>query len=271
FAARAQHGREVVCVPYGAPDDRVLARLVERRRGYARAEIVDVVTPGPDRVLPGCRYFPTCGGCQWQHVAPEAQRRAKSAIGAEQLARIAGQRDVDARPTVASPADWGYRSRITLVVEGQRAGYHLARSHRLLEIDECPIADPAVVTHLDAVRRWIASLRAPLRRVTIAAAPGGVAVSAIAGARPGAADRAASESALSPTAGLRGIVLSGGGERLVVGDPSVRVDLEPGLDLEVPVDAFTQVNAGANRRLVEIVLRFAAPRPGMPMLDLYCG
>src|SRR5262249_57218903 len=52
---------------------------------------------------------------------------------------------------------------------------------------------------------------------------------------------------------------------------SVRVDLEPGLDLEVPVDAFTQVNAGANRRLVEIVLRFAAPRPGMPMLDLYCG
>src|SRR5262249_60396786 len=107
----------------------------------------------------------------------------------------------------------------------------------------------AVVPHLDAVRRWIASLRAPLRRVTIAAAPGGVAVSAIAGARPGAADRAASESALSRTAGLRGIVLSGGGERLGVGDPSVRVDLEPGVDLEVPVDASPRGTAGGDGRL----------------------
>lgn len=271
FDALARHDGEVVFVPYAAPGDRVRARVVERRRGYARAEIDSVPVAGADRVLPGCRYFPTCGGCQWQHVAPEAQRRAKSAIVGEQLARIAGLRDVDVLPTIASPADWSYRSRITLVVEGRRAGYHRTRSHRLVEIDGCPIADPAIVQHLDSVRHWIGATRTALRRVTIAVAPGGVAVAAIAAARPADGDRAACERALAADAGLRGIVVAGAGSRLVAGDPSVRVELEPGLDLEVPVDAFTQVNAGANRALIETAMRCAEPRPGTRALDLYCG
>jgi len=271
FDALAHHDGEVVFVPYAAPGDRVRARVVERRRGYARAEIESVPVAGADRVLPGCRWFPPCGGCQWQHVAPEAQRRARSAIVAEQLARIAGLRDVDVLPTIASPTDWGYRSRITLVVEGRRAGYHRARSHRLLEIDGCPIADPAIVRHLESVRRWIGSTRTALRRVTIAVAPGGVAVGAVAATRPADGDRAACERALAADGGLRGFVLVGGRSRLVVGDPSVRVELESGLDLEVPVDAFTQVNAGANRPLVETVLRYAEARAGTRALDLYCG
>ena len=62
FDALAHHERRVVFVPYAAPGDRVRARVVEQRRGYARAEVLEVVAAGPDRVLPGCAYFPTCGG-----------------------------------------------------------------------------------------------------------------------------------------------------------------------------------------------------------------
>src|SRR5205085_5161170 len=111
FDALAHHERQVVFVPYGAPGDRVAAHVVERRGGYLRAEIDDVPQPGPDRVLPGCPYFPTCGGCQWQHVAPAAQRRAKADIVAEQLARIAGLRDVPIEPTLSDGTAWGYRAR----------------------------------------------------------------------------------------------------------------------------------------------------------------
>src|SRR5207249_3717458 len=81
--------------------------------------------------------------CQWQHVAPPAQRDAKAAIVAEQLARTAGVRDAEVLPTLTTGGDWHYRARLTLVVEGRRAGYHRARSHRLLEIEDRPIADPA--------------------------------------------------------------------------------------------------------------------------------
>jgi 23S rRNA (uracil1939-C5)-methyltransferase len=271
FDALAHHGRQVVFVPYAAPADRVSATVIERRAGYLRARVASVVVPGPDRVLPGCRYFPTCGGCQWQHVAPGAQRAAKAAIVAEQLARIAGVRDADVRPTLPSPADWHYRARITLAVEGRRAGYQRARSHTLVEIADCPIAEPVLAAHLGAAREWIRTLRAPLRRVTIAAAPGGVALAATATARPGPADLGASEALLARVATVRGMVVSGGGARLVAGDPTVRVSLEPGLDLEVPADVFTQVNPGANRTLVETVVSLGSFAAGERVLDLYCG
>jgi len=271
FDGLAHHDRQVVFVPYTAPGDRVRAEVVERHGGYLRARVAAVLAPGPDRVLPGCRYFPTCGGCQWQQVAPPAQRDAKRAIVAEQLARVAGVRDAEVLPTLPSPADWHYRARITLAVEGRRAGYRRARSHALVEIADCPLADPAVSAHLAAARAWLAALRVPLRRLTVSAAPGGVVLAGAATARPGPADVAASEALLARVAGVRGAVIAGAGVRVVAGDPTVRVEIESGLDLEVPADAFTQVNPGANRRLVERVLALGAFVPGERALDLYCG
>jgi 23S rRNA (uracil1939-C5)-methyltransferase len=271
FDALAHRDRQVVFVPYAAPGDRVALGRVARKSGYLRGEVETVVAAGPDRVVPGCRWFPTCGGCQWQHVAPSAQRRAKAAIVAEQLARIAGVRDAEVLPTIASPADWGYRARISLVAEGRRAGYHRARSHALVEVGDCPIADPVVTGHLDVARAWLAALRVPLERVTIAAAPGGVVLAGGARVRPGPADARASDAVLAGTASVRGIVVTGGGERMVRGYPHVRVPLEKGLDLEVPVDAFAQVNPGANRLLLETVLSLARFGAGTRVLDLYCG
>jgi 23S rRNA (uracil1939-C5)-methyltransferase len=271
FDAIAHCDRHVVFVPYAAPVDRVEAEVVTRHRGYLRARVRRVETPGPARVMPGCRFFPTCGGCQWQHVAPAAQREAKTAIVAEQLARGAGVHDAAVAPALASPEDWEYRSRVTLAVEGRRAGYLQARSHALVEIDACPIADPAVSAHLDAARAWVAALRVPLRRLTVTAAPGGVVLVGAATGAPGSSDLAATEALLARIGSVRGAVLVGGGSRRVLGDPTVRVPLERGLDLEVPGDAFTQVNPGANQKLVQAVLALGAFRAGNRVLDLYAG
>src|SRR5439155_1124354 len=92
--------------------------------------------------------------------------------------------------------DWHYRARLTLVVEGRRAGYHRARSHRLLEIEDCPIADPALSAHLGAARSWISALRVPLRRVSLAVAPGGVVLAAVTNAPRGAACGSTASSAI---------------------------------------------------------------------------
>ena len=271
FDALAHHERQVVFVPYATPGDRIVAEVVERHAGYLRARVTAVDVPGPARVFPGCRYFPTCGGCQWQHVAPAAQREAKRALVAEQLARVAGVRDVEVLPIEAAPADWHYRTRITLAVEGRRAGYLRARSHALVAIDDCPIAAPVLSAHLEVARQWIAALRVPLRRATITVAPGGVAFAAVAAGRPGPADRAASEALMVRTSSVRGVVVNGAGVRMVAGDPRVRLELEPGLDLEVPADVFTQVNAGANQALIRAVLALGRFRAGERVLDLYCG
>jgi 23S rRNA (uracil1939-C5)-methyltransferase len=271
FDALAHAEGQVVFVPYAAPGDTIEAEVVERRRDWLRARVERVVAPGPARVLPGCPAFPACGGCQWQHVAPAAQQAAKRDVVAEQLRRIAGLADVEVLPTLAAADAFGYRARVSLVAEGRRLGYHRARSHALLEVDACPIAEPVVSAHLATARAWAAALRAPLRRVTVAAAPGGVALVAATDAAPGERDVRATEDLLVREPAVRGAVLRGGGARRVVGDATVRVELEPDLALDVPADAFTQVNAAANRLLVATVLAFGGFRPGEHVLDLYCG
>ncbi|TMA95437.1 MAG: class I SAM-dependent RNA methyltransferase, partial [Deltaproteobacteria bacterium] len=79
------------------------------------------------------------------------------------------------------------------------------------------------------------------------------------------------EALLARLATVRGTVLAGGGERLVAGDPTVRLPLEPGLDLEVPADVFTQVNPAANPALVATVLALGRFARGERVLDLFCG
>ena len=78
----------VVFVPYGLPGETVRVRLVEQKRSFARGEIVARLDDSPQRVAPACPYFGVCGGCDWQHVAYEEQLHFKTAIVAEQLARI---------------------------------------------------------------------------------------------------------------------------------------------------------------------------------------
>jgi 23S rRNA (uracil1939-C5)-methyltransferase len=105
----------------------------------------------------------------------------------------------------------------------------------------------------------------------VSAAPGGVVLVAAVDGAPGEHDVAVTEDLLVREAAVRGAVLRGGGTRRVVGDPTVRVEVEPGLALEIPADAFTQVNAAANRLLVATVLAFGEFRRGERVLDLYCG
>jgi 23S rRNA (uracil1939-C5)-methyltransferase len=269
--ALAHHEGRVVFVPYVAPGDRVRVRVVERRAGFLRADLCDLVAAGPDRTAPRCPVFGQCGGCQWQHLTPAAQRAAKAVIVAEQLARLGGLRDVEVRPPLSVGEPWAYRARISLLVEGRLLGFRRARSHALVEIDDCAIADPALVAHLGVARSWVAGLRAVPSRVTLARAPGGVVLVAATRRRPAPADVAVTEDLLARHASVRGAVLAGAGVRTVVGDPRLLVPLEADLQLEVPADAFTQVNLAANPLLVATVVELAGVGPGGRALDLYCG
>src|SRR5262245_46192900 len=268
--ALAHYQRCVVFVPFAAPGDRAEVHVEERHRGYVRARPTRLVTPGPSRVAPFCPVFGSCGGCQWQHVAPDAQRAAKRAVVTEQLARLGGLRDVDVRPMEAS-GDRAYRTRITLAVQDRTLGYRQGRSHALVPVSACPIAADPVSAAIAPAAECPAGEGPPMESRRIAAAPDGVVlVAALAGA-PDDGTRARAEAWLGRTRGVQGIVLRARGARLVLGDPSVHVPLEPDLRLEVPADVFTQVNPALNPLLVTTRYAEAGVRPGSRAFDLYCG
>ena len=69
------------------PGERVTVRITEDHDRWARAEVVAVLEPSPDRVEPPCPIADTCGGCDLQHASPEAQVRLKTRVVREQLER----------------------------------------------------------------------------------------------------------------------------------------------------------------------------------------
>src|SRR5689334_22126109 len=67
----------VVFVPFVALGESVEVELTEVNKKFARAKLLRIITPSPDRIQPLYQYFGDCGGCQYQHIAYETQLTMK--------------------------------------------------------------------------------------------------------------------------------------------------------------------------------------------------
>lgn len=124
-----------VFVPFALPGERVAITL-EKDRGT----LVDVLDPAPERAVPFCPHFGICGGCQLQHIAPDAYRAFKTSL-VEMPLQQAG---LEAKLERFISAGGAGRRRATLHARKDAAGYMRARSHELLDLDVCPILVPAL-------------------------------------------------------------------------------------------------------------------------------
>lgn len=120
---RLPDGRAVF-VPFGLPGERVCVRLVEEKKNFARAELLEVIEPSPERISPKCKHFGECGGCHYQHTPYEAQLRAKTEILRDQLQRIGKIENPPVRSMVACPNPWNYRNHVQFhLTEDGKLGY----------------------------------------------------------------------------------------------------------------------------------------------------
>ena len=90
-------------VPGALPGEAV--RIVPTVEGKVqRGALLEVVRPAPERIVPGCPVAGICGGCDWLHLAPAAQRREREPAVRAALERLGGL-DLSAvrwLPTVAA-------------------------------------------------------------------------------------------------------------------------------------------------------------------------
>lgn len=143
-----------VFVPRAAPGDVVDVAIVDRRRRYARARIEAVRRASTDRTEPRCPHYvkDRCGGCQLQHLSPEAQLRWKSRIVGEALRRI-GRVDVADPEIETGDRAWRYRTRITLAARGGRIGLRRTGTPGdVFDLEDCCIAAEPLMTLWQAVR-----------------------------------------------------------------------------------------------------------------------
>jgi len=143
-------GQGVLFVRWALPGETVSVRIVERKREYAFAEAVEILSPSPRRVAPPCGVYGECGGCQLQHADYPYQLEMKREILREAFRRI-GKADV--APDTAPPGEpFGYRYRARFRVDGENAGFRASLSHRLVPVSRCPLMIDAINAVLPGLR-----------------------------------------------------------------------------------------------------------------------
>jgi len=252
---------KVCFVPYAIPGERVLVEVVDERARWSRGRVLEVLEASPDRVEPPCVYYGEgrCGGCQLQHIAPQAQAALKRRIVSEQLQRIGGIADPPVAETV-TVRPFGYRNGARFAVDaGGRLSFRRAGSHELIAIDRCLlVADEAHSVRQEAGDHWEGAEEVVVR----------------AGLRTG--DRA-----LVVTPGPAGIPPLPPGETPVAllgtdsavalrGEPTI-VEHAAGRDFRISPTAFFQSNTEAADVLAALVGDAAEVEQGELALDLYAG
>lgn len=137
-----------VFVPFALPGERVNVAL-----GARRADLVSVLDASPSRVEPACRHFTVCGGCAMQHLETEAYRGWKRGLLVEALRAKGIAIEVD--PLVSCPPHSRRRAALTArrTENGMTLGFNAALSHRIVDLEECPVLLPELVAALPLLRR----------------------------------------------------------------------------------------------------------------------
>ena len=148
----------VVFVPFVLTGELVAAEITEVKKQFARAKLLQVQEPAPERVTPPCRYFTRCGGCQYQHIDYPAQLRIKHKQISDLFERVGKIPRTVVAPVLPCPTPYGYRNRIMIrsqwngPTQKLEIGFVGADNHFVEDIEECQIAEPALNEQIRQVR-----------------------------------------------------------------------------------------------------------------------
>ncbi len=162
-----------VFVDQAVTGDRVEARIVRKRKQYAEARVLRLISPSPDRVPAPCPYSGYCGGCKWQFLHYARQLEYKRRHVAESLRHIGLLADVSVHPTLPADPIYGYRNKMEFSCADRRwrlpeemhreavdpdfaLGLHVPGTfHKVLDIQACLLQPDLGNTLLETVRQEI--------------------------------------------------------------------------------------------------------------------
>ena len=231
--ARLPDGR-VCFITGGIPGERLAIRITAIRRSFAEGELVEVLTPSPDRVEPQCAVYGRCGGCRYQHVSHPRQIALKTQQMRDAVQRIGGITLAAIDEVHAAPTPWAYRNRIALhaMADGQ-VGFLDGADRTAVAITTCPIARAEVNAEIPGLAACQAGTR-----INIRWAPGNGAV-----------------------------VYQGEASDAL----PWRVDAVADRPYSVPTGSFAQVHPAVAEMLFALVGRWLKPLAFSRVIDAYCG
>jgi len=262
--ALGRHEGKVIFVPYTIPGEEALVEIVEDKGSYARARLVEILSPSPHRVTPPCPHFGPgrCGGCQWQHIAYQSQLELKAAVVGDQLARLGRLPDVPVKRPIPSVSPWHYRNHIQFSVgDDGRLGFVATGGRRVETVEVCHLLHPLLEELFAALDLELPGLARLSLRAGINTGDQMVIFETHDDLPP------ALESDVPVSCVL---LLSDGTPVNLIGNNYV-TEVVAGRRFHISATSFFQVNTAAAEELVRVVGEYLAPAGDEVLLDAYCG
>jgi 23S rRNA (uracil1939-C5)-methyltransferase len=225
------------------------------------------LAPSPLRVVPECPVAASCGGCDLMHISRDAELAQKNSTLKELLERVGGVA-LTPEPLAAGSASLGYRSRVRFHV-GQhgKLGFFSRGTHQLVEVPGCSVADPRINQALSLIRRLA-------RRFPDAL--GGFSDVELRATETDVIARFVPRDGIKPIAAQPFLRALAKDLRVAATEREAQQLCErralPGETfVDIPTDAFSQINVAVNQQLVTAVMRGAAARKLTSFCDLFAG
>jgi len=137
---------KVVFVPFSLPNEKLKIEIVNEKKNYINAKIVDVLEASPDRVEPACKYFYRCGGCNMQMAKDEVQRSLRYSSVEDTFFKFRLEAPIE----IIFDKDWGYRARFQFHIHEKKLCLLGQKSSTFIPIEDCPVA-------CQEIRAWLTS------------------------------------------------------------------------------------------------------------------
>ena len=289
-AGVARSGGYVLFVTGGLPGDRVRATVTKRKRSYAEARAVEILTPSADRIAPVADH----PGAPWQVLAYDSQLQIKSEQVNEALTRIGRLEGFALEPIVGAEQQWRYRNKLEYSFgagpSGElQCGFHApGRWDEIVPITDCLLASQPANAARERIVAWCRDQgltaydrrtgEGLLRNLVVREGRRTHAIQARLITSAGTIDRDSLVAAAGD--GLDGLLWTriervgettqGGVTELLSG--AERFDeVIGGMTFRISPEAFFQTNTEMAERLYELVIEYAQPSGFERVYDLYCG
>jgi 23S rRNA (uracil1939-C5)-methyltransferase len=273
----ARHHGLTIFVEGALPQERVRAKVVENKKTFARAKLLENLLPSPDRIQPACSYFGECGGCQLMHLTYSKQLEAKQTRVKDALQRI-GKIEAEVSPCIPSNEPFSYRNKIQLSVDADhRLGLYARTTHDLVPISKCAIHCPLGEKVLTTLQKL--SLPTALKHVLIKTAVKTGQVLVILVTKTPEHPTVFAKELLEKVKEIKGVVqnvnpsnetILGTEFHTLAGQGWIEEELS-GLMFKVSPASFFQVNPSQAEALYAKVGEFAELRGTETVLDAYSG
>ncbi|MGM0786478.1 MAG: 23S rRNA (uracil(1939)-C(5))-methyltransferase RlmD [Thermodesulfobacteriota bacterium] len=299
-----------VFVDGAVPGDRVAARIVKKKKNYAEARTLSVISPSADRVEPQCGYAGWCGGCKWQFLAYARQLEYKRSHVQEALEHIGGLGGIRVHPVVPSERIFGYRNKMEFSFSDRRwllpeelgdpdiprdfaLGLHVPGTFdKILDIDACLLQPEKGNRILNDSRDFIKSSGLPpygLRShegfwrflmLRHSVAEDRWLVNVVTSSRDDRTLKSLADYLTAAHKDIAGVVnnvtaskaaVAAGEYEVPVAGRMVLAERLGGFEFEVSANSFFQTNTRQAEKLYDTVRRYAGLEGGETVVDLYTG